>query len=89
MFLNELNAFGINFEIEDFLNQSLYDATEAIIGNFSLVKSSDAYVQLFLDFVFEFSQKYTSNISSFVEYFEHKKDSLSCLLQRELMQLEF
>ena len=76
VFLNELNAFGINFEIEDFLNQSLYDATEAIIGSFSLVKSSDAYVQLFLDFVFEFSQKNTSNISSFVEYFEHK----NCLL---------
>jgi ATP-dependent exoDNAse (exonuclease V) beta subunit len=76
-FFNALNTFGINFEIEDFLNQSLYDATEAIIGNFSLVKSSDAYVQLFLDFVFEFSQKYTSNISSFIEYFEHKKDSLS------------
>ena len=59
------------------LQLPLYDLVETIIRCFNLVKTSNAYVQFFLDFVLDFSQKKGSDIVAFLEYFEKKKDTLS------------
>ena len=45
--------------------------------SFNLVKTSNAYIQFYLDIVLDFSQKKGSDISGFLQYFEKKKESLS------------
>ena len=76
-FLKSLTSLNIKIGITDILSRSPYEATEAVIRSFRLVDSSNSYVQLFLDFVFEFSQKHIASLSSLIEYFDSKKDSLS------------
>jgi len=49
---------------------------ETIIYDFKLVQAADAYVQYFLDFVFNFSNKFSSSISDFLVHYEQKKEQL-------------
>ncbi len=65
------------FVNSNLLQLPLYDLTETIVRSFRLVKSSNAYIQFFLDLVSEFSQKKGSDVASFLDYFEKKKSSLS------------
>ena len=76
-FLKSLTSLNIKIDLTDLLSRSPYEATEAVIRSFRLVDSSNSYVQLFLDFVFEFSQKHIASLSSLIEHFDSKKDSLS------------
>ncbi|MFV0540400.1 MAG: UvrD-helicase domain-containing protein [Aestuariibaculum sp.] len=71
----EKNNVFINYEI--LAELSLYDLTETLVRDFNLVKTSNAYIQFYLDMVLEFSHKKGSDISSFLAYFDKKKDSLS------------
>jgi ATP-dependent exoDNAse (exonuclease V) beta subunit len=68
---------GISINSQALLQQPLYDLTETIIRSFGLVETSNAYIQFYLDIVLDFSQKKGSDISSFLDYFNKKKDSLS------------
>lgn len=76
-FFATLYPLGIDFNPNTILDHSIYDSVEGIIRSFNLVKSSDAYIHFFLDFVFEFSQKEDNSILQFLEYYEQHKDSLS------------
>ncbi|MFD1315368.1 UvrD-helicase domain-containing protein [Namhaeicola litoreus] len=59
------------------LNLSFYDKIEQIIRSFMLAKTSDAYLQFFLDQVLQFTNKHDHSITNFLEYWELKKDELS------------
>jgi len=59
------------------LDLSLYDLTETVVRSFRLVKTSNAYVQFYLDVVLDYTQKKGSDISGFLNYFDKKKDTLS------------
>ena len=72
-----LTFLGIRFDIASALQSPLYDMVEGIIRSFNLVKTSNAYVQFYLDAVLDYSQKQFSNLEGFLEYFEKKKDKLS------------
>lgn len=76
-FFRKLETFGLNFEMDLLKSLSFYEAVEYIIRSFSLVKDSNAYVQFFLDFVFETAQKTSSSLNNFLEKWEQKKDRLS------------
>ena len=76
-FFDSLKSFGIDFNINRVTEASLYEAVEYIIRSFGLVTSSDAYVQSFLDFVYEISQKENHGIFEFLELWEQKKDRKS------------
>jgi len=59
------------------LNQlPFYEKIEEIVRGFNLVDSSDAYIQFFLDVILEQQRKGT-DIGSFLEFWELKKESLS------------
>ncbi|MBP0905306.1 UvrD-helicase domain-containing protein [Mariniflexile gromovii] len=62
---------------QNLLQLPLYDLAETIVRSFNLVKTSNAYIQFYLDVVLDFSQKKGSDISGFLEYFNKKKDNLS------------
>lgn len=72
-------AFNINITHNNLLQLPLFDLVETLFRSFNLLKTSNAYIQFYLDLVLEFSEKKGSDIVSFLEYFENKKDSLSII----------
>ncbi len=70
-------AYHVYIDNSNLLQLPLFDLAETIIRSFNLVKTSNAYVQFYLDVVLDFSQKKGSDISGFLDYFDKKKDSLS------------
>ncbi len=77
--LKSLDIYNVYIDNNALLQLPLYELTETIIRDFNLVKQSNAYIQFYLDVVLDFSQKKGSDISSFLEYFDKKKDSLSII----------
>lgn len=74
-----LEVFNVFVNSNSLLQLPLYDLAETIVRSFSLVETSNAYIQFYLDVVLDFSQKKGSNISGFLEYFNKKKESLSII----------
>ena len=70
-------SYQIQFDYEAVQTLPFYELVEQVIRAFSLVESSDAYVQYFLDEVLSFSQKKSTGIQGFLEYWELKKEKLS------------
>ncbi len=87
-FFEGLIESGIYFNYDEVLQLPLYEAVETIIYSFSLVEKSDAYVQFYLDFVLEYSQKLHSNLSEFIEYYDSKKENLSIVSPQEKNALQ-
>ena len=69
--------YGLESTLGDFSKFSVYEQVESIIRDFSLNQSSDAYLQYFLDFVFDFSQRRSQKGLGFLEFWEEKKDKLN------------
>ncbi|UJH92993.1 UvrD-helicase domain-containing protein [Antarcticibacterium sp. 1MA-6-2] len=76
-FFEWLNKFGITFKLQEIRELSLYEAAEYIIRSFSLIKSSDAYLQAYLDFIFEKSTKAAISVTTFLEYWDQYSEKLS------------
>ena len=75
-FFAALNKLGGSFDFDYFQQSSLYEKVECLVRGFQLAPSSDAYIQFFLDVVFEQQQK-RLNVQEFLSFWELKKDSLS------------
>ncbi|MGS2725807.1 UvrD-helicase domain-containing protein [Psychroserpens sp. BH13MA-6] len=73
----KLQSYGFTFDEERFSQLPLYEAVESIIRSFHLHDESNAYIQFYLDEVFDYSQKYNASFSGFLEHWERKKDKLS------------
>lgn len=72
-----LKAFGYDFDFNQFLQLPIYEAIESIVRQFNLNTSSNAYIQFFLDEVLDYSQKYNTSLTGFLDYWSRKKDTLS------------
>ncbi|GAB4159069.1 MAG: UvrD-helicase domain-containing protein [Winogradskyella sp.] len=57
----------------------LYELVEELIRAFNLHNTSDAFLQFYLDVVFEFTQQQNSDLTAFISYFEKKKETLSVI----------
>lgn len=79
-FFDSLKPFGIDFNIDKLNALSVYEGTEYIIRSFGLIKDSNAYLQFYLDFVYETSHSKGYGIFDFLELWERKKDSLSIIV---------
>ena len=79
-FFRWISDLGLEFDMDRLNRLSLYESVEYIIRSFDLVKDSDAYIQFFLDFVFETTQKTSNGLSDFLEKWEQKKDKLSIVV---------
>ena len=75
--LISLEQHNIYSNYSNLLQLPLYDLVETIVRDFNIITASNAYVQFYLDVVLDFSLKQQADISSFVTYFEKKKDTLS------------
>ena len=72
-----LEKYNIYYNSQKFDQSPFYESVEEIIRSFKLLKESDAYIQFFLDFVLEFTQRKSRNNIGFLEIWEQKKDKLS------------
>lgn len=68
-----------DFDFTYFLQLSLYEAVEYCVRAFQLTDESDAYIQFFLDFVLEYTQKKQLGFAGFLEHWEKKKNHLSIM----------
>jgi len=78
-FFNWLTEYDIYFDIKKIQVLSIYESAEYIIRTFSLIKESDAYLQFYLDFIFDALNNNTTGISEFLELWEQKSEKLSIL----------
>ncbi len=70
-----LTAF--EFDIHFFLNTSLFDAISYAVKCFNLVKESDAYINYYLDEIYDFTNANSDSIIDFLVFWEKKKNNLS------------
>ena len=75
-----LQDMGIQISFTCFNTQPIYEAFESLIKGFNLDDRSDANLQFFMDFVFEFTQKSNSGLAQFITSWEQKKDKLSIVM---------
>ena len=76
-FFKELHKLNLYFDYNILTKSSLYEAIEYIIYAFKLSKKSNNYIQFFLDFTFDYSNKNFANTEDFINHYESKKDTLS------------
>ncbi|WP_299333137.1 exodeoxyribonuclease V subunit beta [uncultured Psychroserpens sp.] len=74
---DKLHELGFEFNYLEFLQLPIYEAVESVIRGFNLNETSNAYIQFYLDEVFDYSQKYNASFSGFLEYWYRKNDKLS------------
>tara|TARA_Y100000766_G_scaffold172249_1_gene147839 strand:- start:126 stop:2057 length:1932 start_codon:yes stop_codon:yes gene_type:complete len=68
---------NFNLELNQLNRVSTYEALEYIIDELKIMKGGNAYVQFFLDFAHEYTNKFKTGLNEFVEYFEEKKEKLN------------
>ncbi|MDP3313155.1 exodeoxyribonuclease V subunit beta [Lutibacter sp.] len=76
-FFNSLRQFKIIFSEIKCAQLALYEMAEYCIQAFKLTETSDAYLQFFLDVIFEFQQKNGSDLNGFLEFWELKNEKYS------------
>ena len=76
-FFKYLEKYQIFYAVKNFDQSPFYESIEEIIRSFKLTEESDAYLQFFLDFVFEYKQRKSQNNIDFLEYWNQKKEKLS------------
>ena len=77
--LKKFENLNIYIDKNKLLQLPLYELIEELIRTFNLGNTSDAFLQFYLDVVLEFTQQQNSDLSSFINYFEKKKDNLSII----------
>ena len=82
-FFKQLEEYNFSFEESVYTQLSLYERIEYCIRSFKLNTVSDAYIQFFLDEVLQFSLKKSTDSVAFLEFWEHKKDTLSIVVPEE------
>jgi len=76
-FCEKLKKHTVSFSFNDVLLLPVYEVCESIINAFHINNTAVAYMQAFLDFVYDFSLKVEASIQELLEYWEDKKDSFS------------
>jgi ATP-dependent exoDNAse (exonuclease V) beta subunit len=78
-FWETVSSFGFDFDSKTFLSLPFYDAVEYAIDKFNMNKTGNAYLQFFLDEVFEFTLKNQGELSAFLNYWSMQEDSKSII----------
>ena len=80
----ELERYQLFYNALKFNEYSIYEGVEDIIRSFRLTKGSDAFIQFFMDFVFDYTQRKSQKSISFLAYWEEKKEKLNIVSSDDL-----
>ena len=72
-----LEEYGILFDRENYNQYSILEGVEELIRSFRLTAESDSFLQFFMDFVFDYSQRKSQKSISFLAFWEEKKEKLN------------
>jgi len=72
-FLEHLKTLGIDFKIEEYKALSLYDKAEYALRALQLEEKANAYIQFFLDEIFDFAQTKSGSMLGFLDYWQDVK----------------
>ena len=75
--LLKLAPINVDFSLAHFNEKSLYESVSYLVRCFNLMDKSDAFIQFFLEEVFNFEQKKQGTLADFLSYFEAHHDKLS------------
>lgn len=81
--MESFEGFGFKSSGLNFSTFSVYEQVESIIREFGLSQGSDAFLQYFLDFVFDYTQRRSQKNLGFLEFWEEKKDKLNITSSEE------
>lgn len=80
-----LSEFDIHIDYLALLQMPIYELAESLVRGYKLCKTTaDAYVQFYLDTILDFSNKQLSDILSFLDYYDTKKEKLSIAMPDNL-----
>lgn len=79
LLLKWIKNFNIKFDLQKLKELTLYEGAEYIIRSFSLIERSDAYLQFYLDFIFDKTRKAPIGVTEFLELWEINKEKLSVI----------
>jgi len=74
---NQIFPDTSRFDFEQCALLPIYESAEYIIRAFDLHQKGGAYLQFFLDAVYDFSQKHSGGIPEFITWWDRKQDKLS------------
>jgi len=77
LFSETLKKHGINFDLQQVGQKSLYQGAEYIVKHFGLDKIADAYLYGFMDLIFEYQQKPQADTLGFLDFWETKRQTAS------------
>lgn len=75
--IEDLFKESFEFDLNSLKQASVFDQMEYAIKQFNLAPKPDAYMNFFMDTVFDIEQKEGTGIPQYLSYWEKKKDSLS------------
>jgi ATP-dependent exoDNAse (exonuclease V) beta subunit len=75
--IEELFKELFEFDLSYLKQASVFDVMEYAIKQFNLAPKADAYINFFMDTVFDIEQKEGTGIPQYLSFWEKKKDSLS------------
>ena len=87
-FYKKLEKHNIFFDKNALSRLSIYESIEYIIYSFNITEESNSYLQFFLDFTLEYSNKFHSSLYDFINYYEEKKEKLSIASPSEINAVE-
>ena len=76
-FFKALEAYDIFYDAYRFDQYSIFEGVEDMIRSFHLTQESNAFLQFFMDFIFDFTQRKSQSNVSFLAYWEEKKEKLN------------
>ena len=76
-YFKALEDHQVFFKVQNFNKSPFYESIEEIVRSFKLIVESDAHIQFFLDFVFDYTQRKSQNSNIFLDFWEQKKEMLS------------
>ena len=86
-FVNTLQEYGIDLSLERTLNLTLYQCCEYALKNCDLLPKTDAYVDSFMNLVFDFEQRQTLLKQSFTDYWSIQKEKAAITIGEGLNAL--
>jgi len=87
-FYKSLEKHKLYFDNNSLTKLSIYEGIEYIINSFNINHESNSYLQFFLDFTLEYSNRFNSSFYEFLNFYEEKKEKLSIVSPSETNAVE-
>ena len=79
---------GFNLNLSRLKRASIYEGLEYIIDEFEIIKNGNSYIQFFLDFAIDYTSKFQTSLSDFIDHYNEMKEKLNIINPQEINAVE-